>query len=86
MLSTYIKAFWRQIIQNKTFALLNIFGLSLGLTCFALIALWVTDEVRFDKFNKNYDRIFRLVSTAKTATGMEQSAVSSVPMAKVLKE
>ncbi len=84
MFLTYLKTFWRNIIRNKTFSFLNIFGLSAGLTCFAFIALWVTDELSYDKFNKNYNRIFRLVSTTKTETGIEESAVSSAPMAKAL--
>lgn len=85
MLRAYIKTFWRNLARNKTFSFLNIIGLSAGLTCFALIALWVSDELSYDKFNTNYNRIFRLVSTAKTATGTEQSAVTSAPMAKALK-
>jgi len=63
---------------------LNIIGLSAGLTCFTLIALWVSDELSYDKFNTNYDRIFRLTGTAKTQTGIEESATSSVPMASAL--
>jgi putative ABC transport system permease protein len=64
---------------------LNIIGLSAGLTCFALIVLWVSDELSYDKFNHKYDRIFRLISTAKTETGISESALSSAPMAKALK-
>src|SRR5215213_8815286 len=86
MINNYIKIAWRNITQNKTNSFINIIGLSAGLTCFTLIALWVTDERSYDKFNTNYDRIFRLVGTAKTETGVEQSAVSSAPMAKALKD
>src|SRR4051812_43165064 len=86
MLNNYLKAFWRILARNKTYSFLNMIGLSAGLTCFTLISLWVTDELSFDKFNTNYERIFRLTSTAKTETGTGQSAVSSAPMAKALKE
>ncbi|HEY0067053.1 MAG TPA: ABC transporter permease, partial [Flavisolibacter sp.] len=86
MLRNYLKIFWRNLTHHKTYSFLNIIGLSAGLTCFALIAMWVSDELSYDKFNTNYDRIFRLTSTAKTATGIEKSAVSSVPMARALKE
>lgn len=85
MFKSYLKQTWRSLTKNKTYSLLNIVGLSAGLTCFALIALWVSDEVSFDKFNRNYDRIFRLISTAKTETGISESAVSSAPMAQALK-
>jgi putative ABC transport system permease protein len=86
MINNYIKIAWRNITQNKTNSFINIVGLSAGLTCFTLIAMWVTDERSYDKFNTNYDRIFRVVGTAKTETGVEESAVSSAPMAKALKD
>ncbi|GEO09219.1 ABC transporter permease [Segetibacter aerophilus] len=85
MFKNYLKQTWRSITKNKTYSALNIIGLSAGLTCFAFIALWVTDEISYDKFNTNYDRIFRLISTTKTETGTTESAVSSAPMAKALK-
>ncbi|HEX5153769.1 MAG TPA: ABC transporter permease [Parafilimonas sp.] len=72
--------------KHKVYSILNIIGLSAGLTCFAFIALWVNDELSFDKFNTNYDRIVRLVSTTKTETGVVESAVSGAPMAKALKD
>ncbi|HVE62068.1 MAG TPA: ABC transporter permease [Chitinophagaceae bacterium] len=85
MLGNYFKQTWRSLIKNRTYSVLNITGLAAGLTCFVFIALWVNDELSYDKFNKNYDRIVRLISTAKTETGIEESAVSSAPMAKALK-
>jgi putative ABC transport system permease protein len=59
--------------------------LSAGLTCFAFIFLWVANEISYDKFNDNYNRIVRLVSKTKTETGIVESAVSSAPMAQALK-
>lgn len=85
MFTNYFKSFWRNLTKSKTYSLLNIIGLSAGLTCFSLIALWGTDELSYDKFNINYDRIYRVISTAKTQTGIEEAAVTSAPMAKVLK-
>lgn len=85
MIRNYLKQTWRSLLKNKTYSILNIAGLAAGLTCFAFIALWVNDELGFDKFNKNYNRIVRLISTAKTETGISESAVSSAPMAKALK-
>jgi putative ABC transport system permease protein len=51
MFKNYLKQTWRSLVKNKTYSLLNIVGLSAGLTCFAFIALWVTDELSYDKFN-----------------------------------
>jgi putative ABC transport system permease protein len=85
MLKDFFKHSWRSLIKNKTHSFLNIVGLSAGLTCFTFITFWVADELSYDKFNTNYDRIFRLISTEKTQTGIGESAVSSVPMANALK-
>jgi putative ABC transport system permease protein len=86
MIRNYLKQALRGAAKNKTSSLLNIVGLSAGLTCFAFIFLWVNDELSYDKFNHQYDRIVRLTSTVKTETGISQSAVSSAPMAKALKD
>jgi putative ABC transport system permease protein len=85
MFKSYLKQAWRTVVKNKTYSILNIAGLAAGLTCFSFIALWVTDELSYDKFNSNYERIVRLTSLVKTETGITESAVSSAPMAKALK-
>ncbi len=85
MLSNYFKYVRRGLVKNKTYTILNIAGLTAGLTCFAFITLWVNDELSYDKFNNNYNRIVRLTETAKTETGITESATSSAPMAKALK-
>jgi putative ABC transport system permease protein len=86
MIFNYLKHTWRSLVKNKTYSILNIAGLSAGLICFAFIAVWVTDELSYDKFNKNYNRIVRLTGIAKTESGITESAVSSAPMAKALKD
>jgi putative ABC transport system permease protein len=86
MIRNYLKHIVRGLVKNSTYSLLNIVGLTAGLVCFAFIALWVTDELSYDKFNRNYDRIVRLTGIAKTETGISESAVSSAPMAKALKD
>ncbi|MEJ7678104.1 MAG: ABC transporter permease [Segetibacter sp.] len=86
MFKNYLKQTWRSIAKNKTYSLLNIIGLTAGLTCFTFIFLWINDESSYDKFNSKYDRIVRLTGTAKTETGISESAMSSAPMAKALKD
>ena len=86
MLRNYLKETWRGLQKNKTYFLLNIIGLTAGLVCFVFIALWVADELSYDRFNRHYDRIVRLTGITKTETGVIESAVSSAPMAKALKD
>jgi putative ABC transport system permease protein len=73
-------------LKNKGYTLLNILGLSAGLACFAFIAIWVKDELSYDRFNKNAGRIVRVVGKVTTETESFDQAVTSVPMAKALRE
>jgi putative ABC transport system permease protein len=58
MLSNYLKIALRNLIRHKAFSLINIFGLAVGMACTILILLWVQDELSFDRFHKNADRIY----------------------------
>ncbi len=62
MFKNYLKASLRNLAKNKVFSLINISGLSLGLTCSILIALWVLDEYAIDAFHENGDRIYIVTS------------------------
>jgi putative ABC transport system permease protein len=62
MLKNYIKTAWRNLLKNKSFSVINILGLSIGLACFILIALFVINELSYDRYNKKADRIFRINS------------------------
>jgi len=63
MYTNYLKTGWRGLVKNKAFSLINISGLSLGLVCSVLIALWVQDEYKVDAFHANLDRIYTITST-----------------------
>lgn len=58
-----VKQFWRSIIRDKQFSLLNITGLSIGLACALLLFLWVNDERSMDTFNENNDRLYQVLRT-----------------------
>ena len=47
-------------MKNKTFSIINIVGLASGLACFILIALYVADELSYDRFNEKASRIYRV--------------------------
>ncbi len=61
MLHNYFKIAFRNILRNKVYSFINIFGLTLGIACFMLILLWVKDEITFNDYHKNIDRIFRVM-------------------------
>ncbi len=62
MIKNYFKAAWKNLSKNRFFSLINIIGLTIGTTCFLLIALYIFDELTFDRFHENASRTYRLVN------------------------
>ncbi len=62
MLKNYLKIAWRNLWKNKSFSVINISGLALGLTCSILIFLWVKDEYSVDAFHENGKQLYTVVS------------------------
>jgi putative ABC transport system permease protein len=62
MLKNFIKITLRNIVRQKGFSFINIFGLAMGMAVVILIALFIRNEMSYDKFHEKHDRIFRLVS------------------------
>lgn len=64
MIKNYLKIAWRNLIRNKSFSLLNIVGLSIGLAVTALILIWISFEAGIDQFHENKDRIYQVYNKA----------------------
>lgn len=60
MLKNVVKTSFRFLQQNQVYTLINVFGLALGLAISLLIFLYVSDELSFDKFHKDYQNIYRI--------------------------
>jgi len=86
MFRSYLKTAWRFLSKNKTFTLINIFGLAMGTLCCLYILLYVRDQYSFDKHHRDTERIFRLVKTEKSPDGMHRLAISGGFMAPALKK
>jgi putative ABC transport system permease protein len=61
MLSNYLKIAWRNLLRNKVYSAINIGGLAVGMAVAMLIGLWIYDELSFDKYHQNYDRIAQVM-------------------------
>lgn len=59
MFKYYLKSARRNLLKKKGFSLINITGLTIGLTCCLLIALYIKDELCYDDFEQKVDRIAR---------------------------
>jgi len=57
MFKSYLKIAGRQMLKSKMISFINISGLAAGMAISILIGLWIRDELSYDKYNKNYDRI-----------------------------
>lgn len=62
MLKNYFKTAWRNLMKNKTFSLINIAGLSIGMAACLLILQYVSFELSFDQFNKNAADLYRVTN------------------------
>ncbi len=86
MFKNYFKIAWRNLVKNKTFSFINIIGLASGLACFILIALYVADELSYDRFNEKAGRIYRINSDIVFGGNKLHLAVASDPMGATLKK
>jgi putative ABC transport system permease protein len=60
MIRNYLKTAWRNILNNKFYATINVAGLTVGLVMGLFMLLWVQDELSFDSFNKNAKKIYKV--------------------------
>ena len=65
MIKNYLKTTLQNIRKHKFFAVINILGLSIGIASSMFIAMYIVDELSYDHFNKNGDRIYRVVLDGK---------------------
>lgn len=65
MFSNYLKIAFRNILRYKSFSIINILGLTIGLTAFLAICLYVVDEFSFDRHHANAERIYRGIITTE---------------------
>ncbi len=86
MIKNYLKIAWRNLWKYKGFSAINVGGLALGLSCFILIALYIADELSYDRYNEKADRIFRINSDIRFGGTDLIMAVSADPMGATLKK
>src|SRR5215468_8839047 len=84
MLSNYVKVAIRNLLRQKGFSFINIFGLALGISCTALIGMWVFDELSYDKFHPGYQRMYRITATLPEMK--VHAAVSPAPLAPAIQD
>ncbi len=86
MIKNYFKIALRNLVRHKSFSLINIVGLSVGMICFILIGLWINDELSFDKYNENYSQIYRMGTDSKMGDQEGTGISTAHPLAPTLME
>ncbi|WP_128545998.1 ABC transporter permease [Larkinella soli] len=83
MFRNYFTVAYRNLLRHKLFSLINVFGLTIGLTCCFLILLFVRHELSYDRFQEKFDRIYRVTYLPKFA-GLEDPLALTPPPASPL--
>jgi len=86
VIRNYIKIAFRNLWRHKGFSLINIIGLAVGMTACFLIFIFVTFELSYDKFNQNFDQVYRLVTDIKSPQEVLHWSSASAPMGPALQQ
>lgn len=85
MIRNYIKIALRNIRRHKVYSLINILGLSIGVACCLLLALYIQDETRYDKHHENLDDLYRITTHIQGVDGLSDMSSCSPPIAQAMK-
>jgi len=79
MLKNLIKTAFRHILKHLGYSVLNILGLTLGITSAIFLIIYVADEISYDRYHEKADRIFRVSSTIKEPDDQFTWIVAQIP-------
>ncbi|MEZ4900847.1 MAG: ABC transporter permease [Spirosomataceae bacterium] len=85
MIRNYFKIAFRNLLKYKGYSFINIFGLAIGMAVAMLIGLWVWDELSFNKYHQNYERIAQVMIRETDEGQVGYSTSVQYPLATELK-
>lgn len=85
MFKNYFKIAWRNLVKNKKSSLINIGGLAIGMSVAILIGLWIWDELNFDKYHKNYNKVAQVYQHQTWNNEVETGQAIPMPLGPELK-
>ena len=86
MLKNYLKVAFRNLLRNKGFSIINISGFAIGMASAVLILLWIQDELSYDRFHHNEDRLFQVWSSDELDGGIRSLVFTPQMLAPALKK
>ncbi len=84
MFDNYFKIAWRNFRKNKIYSLINMIGLSIGISSVILIMLFVNHELSFDKFHEDYEDIYIVTRTASYGGEQKETLSNFFPLSEQL--
>ncbi|MBP9926929.1 MAG: ABC transporter permease, partial [Cyclobacteriaceae bacterium] len=84
MLKNYYLVALRNMRKHKLFSVINIVGLVIGMTCCLLIFVYVQDELSYDRFQKDYQNIYRVALHGRISGQEILTSNSSLPLAQAM--
>ncbi|GAB2544211.1 ABC transporter permease [Spirosoma aerophilum] len=85
MLRNYLKIALRNLVKNKAYSAINIGGLAVGMAVAMLIGLWIYDELAYDKYHQNYDRIAKVMQRGTFEGEFGAGAYMPLPLGQELR-
>jgi putative ABC transport system permease protein len=85
MIKNFITIALRNLRKDKFYSALNLLGLTIGITCSLLLLLYITDELSFDRYHQNANKVYRIVSHIQEPDKAFSWGVTPAPTAKSLK-
>src|SRR5215831_3996982 len=85
MITQYLKLALRNLMRNKVYSFINIFGLALGVTCCLLLSLYIWDEMSYDKHHKRANDLYRIVTNIQSESIVDRVGSASPPIAMTIK-
>ena len=86
MFKNYLKVAFRNLLRNKGFSIINISGFAIGMASAVLILLWIQDELSYDRFHKNPDRLCQVWSSDELDGGIRSLVFTPQMLAPALKK
>jgi putative ABC transport system permease protein len=86
MLKNLLKISLRTIAKDKTYSILNISGLTIGITCSMFLLMYILHEVSYDRYHVNAKNIYRVISNIKEPDNAFTWAVAQIPLAEELRD
>ena len=84
MFKNYLKIALRNIRKNKGYTFINVCGLAIGIACCLVVFLYVSDELDFDEYHIDKDRIYRIATREESPTSTSKAATTCGAFAQAL--